>query len=74
MPVAIAAKRFSVPRITLMYKAKGKTPQYRRMGPDTILTKKKEENILVKWVLGMGRAIVGYSKYSIYRVTQLNLE
>lgn len=54
MPVATAAKRFSVPRITLMYKAKGKTPQYRRIGPDTVLTK-EEENILVQWILTMAK-------------------
>lgn len=55
MPVATAAKRFSVPRITLMYKAKGKTPQHRRMGPDTVL-KKEEENLLVQWILTMAKA------------------
>lgn len=55
MPVATAAKRFSVPRITLMYKVRGKTPRYRRMGPDTVLTK-EEENILVQWIVTMAKA------------------
>ena len=50
MPVATTAKCFSVPRITVMYRAKGKTHQYRQMGPDTILTKEAEK-ILVQWIL-----------------------
>lgn len=55
MPVATAAKRFSVPRITLMYKAKGKSPKTRRMGPDPVLTN-EEEYILEDWILTMAKA------------------
>lgn len=54
-PCATAAKQYSVPRITLMYKVKGKTPKYRRMGPDTVLSK-DEEDLLAEWVVRVSKA------------------
>ncbi|KOB59708.1 19.5g1 protein, partial [Operophtera brumata] len=50
--VAIAAKRFGVPRITLYNKITGKSPLECPMGPGTYLTQ-HEENILEKWLLDM---------------------
>nr|CAD7203179.1 unnamed protein product [Timema douglasi] len=54
-PIATAAKIFKVPRVTLLYKVKGKTPVSRKMGPETIFTG-IEEQLLVDWVLKMARA------------------
>ncbi|KAG5884597.1 hypothetical protein JTB14_002250 [Gonioctena quinquepunctata] len=45
MPVATAAKKHGVPVITLLYKAKGKTPMNRQMGGDSYLTK-YEKNLV----------------------------
>lgn len=55
VPIATAAKRFGVPRITLMYKVKGKTPVERKMGPVLILTN-SEEDLLVEWIITVARA------------------
>lgn len=52
MSVASASKQYKIPRITLLYKAKGKYPVDCRMGPETILTS-VEENLLVKWLLSL---------------------
>lgn len=49
-PVAEAARRFGVPRVTLMYRFKGKIPVERKMGPSSYLNKNEEET-LVKWVM-----------------------
>lgn len=49
-PMATAAKRYGVPRITLHNKISGKTPMNCNMGPSTIL-KEEEEDLLVKWIL-----------------------
>lgn len=54
IPVATAAKNHGVARMTLSNKAKGKSPKFRKMGPDTILTK-NEESVLVTWILKMSR-------------------
>ncbi|KAF2880023.1 hypothetical protein ILUMI_26144 [Ignelater luminosus] len=48
--VASASKAFRIPRITLLYKSKGKYPANVWMGPETILTLQIEE-LLVKWLL-----------------------
>ncbi|KAJ3647453.1 hypothetical protein Zmor_019331 [Zophobas morio] len=48
MPVARAAKKYNVPRITLYYKKMGKYPEDRRIGAPTVLTV-AEEQALVKW-------------------------
>lgn len=53
--ITSAAKEFSVPKITLLYKANGKYPEGRKMDPDTLFTK-EEESFLSKWVLDMASA------------------
>ncbi|CAG9828044.1 unnamed protein product [Diabrotica balteata] len=55
MSIASAAKRHQVPRVTLLYKVKGKTPISRRTAPKTILTS-DEENLLVQWILDSSEA------------------
>ncbi|XP_073991864.1 uncharacterized protein [Rhodnius prolixus] len=53
--VSEAAKKHSVPRVTLMYKVKGISPVSRRMGPSTVLTSEEEE-VLVLWISSVARA------------------
>ncbi|KAJ8947825.1 hypothetical protein NQ318_009969 [Aromia moschata] len=48
--VASASKQFGIPRITLLYKVKGKYEVNCRIGPSTVLTTTEEEH-LVKWLL-----------------------
>ncbi|XP_071052611.1 uncharacterized protein [Onthophagus taurus] len=55
MRVATAAKLYEVPRVTLLYKVKGTTPPYRRMGPESILSP-HEEHILVEWIISVRKA------------------
>ncbi|KAJ4438109.1 hypothetical protein ANN_14048 [Periplaneta americana] len=45
--ITSAAKEFGVPKTTLLYKASGKYPEGRKMGPDTLFTK-EEESFLSK--------------------------
>ncbi|KAJ4429219.1 hypothetical protein ANN_26222 [Periplaneta americana] len=54
MPVATAAKIHKVPRITLLYKYKGKSPKSIRMGSELILN--EEEGLLSKWILSVAKA------------------
>lgn len=54
MPVATAAKTYSVPRVTLLYKSTGKLPVECRMGPSTILTS-YEETLLEQWILSLAQ-------------------
>ncbi|KAJ8968823.1 hypothetical protein NQ314_002085 [Rhamnusium bicolor] len=53
--VSSASKQYKIPRITLLYKAKGKYAVNCRMGPETTLTS-IEEDILVKWLLSIADA------------------
>lgn len=53
--VATAARNHGVPRVTLMYKVKGKTPIQRKIGRQPYLTK-EEEDSLVKWIHIVGKA------------------
>ncbi|KAG5880381.1 hypothetical protein JTB14_027288 [Gonioctena quinquepunctata] len=52
--VSAAAKEFNVPRITLLYKWKEKSPRECSMGPSTTLTA-MEENILVQWIIAISK-------------------
>ncbi|KAK9500067.1 hypothetical protein O3M35_001405 [Rhynocoris fuscipes] len=69
MPVATAAKKHQVPRVTLLYKSKGKTPIERRMGPPSILTQ-DEENELVLWISSMCEAGFPVTKTYILNYVQ----
>ncbi|KAJ8941959.1 hypothetical protein NQ314_010178 [Rhamnusium bicolor] len=53
--VSSASKQYKIPRITLLYKAKGKYAVNCRMGPETTLTS-IEEDLLVKWLLSIADA------------------
>lgn len=50
--IAVAARKFGVPRITLYNKLTGKTQINCTMGPSTVLSKMHEE-ILEKWLIAM---------------------
>ncbi|KAG5889814.1 hypothetical protein JTB14_025593 [Gonioctena quinquepunctata] len=52
--VSAAAKEFNVPRVTLLYKWKEKSPRECSMGPSTTLTA-MEENILVQWIIAISK-------------------
>ncbi|XP_050499973.1 uncharacterized protein LOC126880248 isoform X2 [Diabrotica virgifera virgifera] len=54
-PVSTTAKKYGIPRVTLLYKSKGKTPRKRKMGPEPYL-KEDQEKILVKWITHVSRA------------------
>lgn len=54
MKLREAARTFSVPKTTLLYKHTGKYPVKRRMGPETILSR-TEEKLLVDWIIHMGK-------------------
>ncbi|KAG5881526.1 hypothetical protein JTB14_008452 [Gonioctena quinquepunctata] len=54
IPVATAAKHHGTPRITLLYKSKGESPNFREMGPESFLTR-EEESVLVEWIISVGR-------------------
>ncbi|KAG5896954.1 hypothetical protein JTB14_024801 [Gonioctena quinquepunctata] len=49
--VAAASKQFKIPRITLLYKVKGKYGVYCRMGPKVHTS--DEEGLLVRWLLAI---------------------
>lgn len=51
---AAVKKKHNVPRVTLMYKSKGKTPIKRKMGRDSYLAK-EEEGVLVSWILSLAK-------------------
>lgn len=71
--VASASKQFKVPRITLMYKAKGKYPVDCRMGPDTTLTS-NEEDILVKWLIQIAEAGFPATRVQLLDSVQILIE
>lgn len=74
MPVKTAARNFNVPRTTLLYKYKGKNPEGRKMGPDTIF-QPEEEALLEKWVLDMAKSGFPLSKESfLHSVAKLAKE
>lgn len=52
VPTATAAKKFGVPRVTLLNKVKGKTPIRRKMGRNCYVTEDIEK-ILVTWAKAM---------------------
>lgn len=55
IPVATAAKKHNVPRITLLYKSRGKSPRERKMGPQSYLTI-QEEKVFVNWIIAVAKA------------------
>ncbi|KAG5865853.1 hypothetical protein JTB14_035346 [Gonioctena quinquepunctata] len=62
--VSAAAKEFNVPRVTLLYKWKGKSPRECSMGPSTTLTA-MEENILVQWIIAISKLHYPITVWSI---------
>lgn len=52
VPTSTAAKKFGVPRVTLLNKVKGKTPMKRKMGR-TCYISDDTEALLVKWAKAM---------------------
>ncbi|CAK1579786.1 unnamed protein product [Parnassius mnemosyne] len=52
VPTATAAKKFGVPRVTLLNKIKGKTPIKRKMGRNCYMTEEIEK-MLVTWAKAM---------------------
>ncbi|KAI8442433.1 hypothetical protein MSG28_005947 [Choristoneura fumiferana] len=62
--IAVAAKRFGVPRITLHDKISGRTTMGCAMGPSTVLTK-EEEDILEKWILALSERHIPLTKDSL---------
>ncbi|RVE41584.1 hypothetical protein evm_013769 [Chilo suppressalis] len=62
--IAVAAKRFGVPRITLHDKIWGKTTMGCTMGPSTVLTK-GEEDILEKCILALYERHIPLTKDSL---------
>lgn len=54
MPVATAAKKHGVPRVTLLYKFKGKTPINRRMGRASYICHETEQ-LLANWIKSMAQ-------------------
>lgn len=54
-PVSTTAKKYGIPRVTLLYKSKGKTPRRRKMGPQPFL-KETQEKVLVKWITEVAKA------------------
>lgn len=59
------SRRFDVPRSTLIYKATGKSPAERRMGPSPALGTSAEK-MLVNWVMGLAQR--GFPSYKLYLV------
>ncbi|KAG5862601.1 hypothetical protein JTB14_027759 [Gonioctena quinquepunctata] len=55
LPIATSAKKFKVPRITLLYKFRGKVPRKCTMGLKSFLSK-EEERILCEWIIQAARA------------------
>lgn len=55
LPVSTAAKKYGVPRITLLYKVRGKTPRKRQVGPNSYLSEEHEQT-LVKWIMDIAKA------------------
>lgn len=55
LPVATAAKKYKVPRITLLYKFRGKIPRKCTMGLKSYLSN-EEEKILSEWIIQAARA------------------
>ncbi|KAI4456835.1 unkempt family member [Holotrichia oblita] len=54
LPCATAAKKYNVPRTTLIGKIKGIYPENCRSGVSTILNPEEEE-LLEKWIINMGK-------------------
>lgn len=73
MPISTASKLYNVPRITLMYKHKGKSPIERKMGPETILTK-EEERQLVRWIFHVGDSGFPVTKVQLLDSVQVLLK
>ncbi|XP_077294939.1 uncharacterized protein LOC143917331 [Arctopsyche grandis] len=69
-PGAAAARRFAVPRVTLMYKVRGKAPVHRRMGPHSALNK-EEECTLIEWIVEMSKSGFPITKNNIFDSVQL---
>ncbi|XP_068084186.1 tigger transposable element-derived protein 2-like [Anabrus simplex] len=61
VPIATAAKQHGVPRITLMYKAKGKSPIARRKGPCSTLNS-EEEKTISDWIVSVAKSGFPVSK------------
>lgn len=72
--VATAARKFNVPRVTLLNKVSGKTPINCSMGPSSVLTK-EEENVLVQWMLAFaGRRFPITKQYLLESVQKIMID
>ncbi|KAI4469802.1 tc5 transposase dna-binding domain [Holotrichia oblita] len=71
--VSWASKEYKIPRITLLYKVKGKYDVECRMGPETTLTW-DEEKLLVKWLLTIASLGFPATKLQLLDSVQLLVE
>lgn len=53
--VSTTAKKYNIPRVTLLYKSRGTTPRKRKMGPQPYMLP-EQERILVKWIIDVAKA------------------
>lgn len=67
--VASAAKSNGVPRSTLISRVKGNVQRFRQMGPESVLTKEEEKNI-VRWIFTMAKAGFPIGKESLLTSVQ----
>lgn len=65
MPVSTTAKKYGIPRVTLLYKVRGKTPLKRRMGPESYLSEIQEQS-LVKWIIEAAKAGFPVTKEQLF--------
>lgn len=59
--VTSIARKYNIPRITLLYKVTGKYEMGKKSGAPTVLTK-NEEDALVKWAISLGKTGFPVSK------------
>lgn len=71
--VSSASKEYKIPRITLLYKVKGKYEINCRMGPETMLTC-AEETLLVKWLLTIADAGFPATRLQLLDSVQILME
>lgn len=69
LPVATSAKKHQVPRVTLLYKVRGKTPKERKMGRDSYLPAETEA-VLVKWIKDVAKAGFPVTKVQLLNSVQ----
>ena len=71
--VSYASKQYGIPRVTLMYKVKGKYDVDCRMGPDTVL-KAEEETLLVTWLFTIADAGFPATRLQLLDSVQILME